>query len=148
MSLLCIEQIGVFFVNIYCICCKDTKAFFPADRMQKQNTDQTKKQQPVKIAYQKKTKRDTEAAIRESCKEFGLGCRFVGTHAYITTSMSEWFFDYTQPKINLYHENKYRHRNRRNGLMAAFHTQGVPLFGWRAAITYIRRHDKCYDLCP
>ena len=50
-----------------------------------------------------------EQALRQEitrlCSGHGFRCRFLYQSVIITTDLSDWCFDYHQPKITLYHES-------------------------------------------
>jgi len=61
-------------------------------------------------------------SIIEKCKDYNLQYRFLHQSVIITTHLSDWCFDYHQPKITLYHESTIK-VNFKTGNYAKSHCQ-------------------------
>lgn len=80
--------------------------------------------------------------IIDKCNEYGIQYRFLYQSVIVTTHLSDWCFDYHQPKITLYHESTTK-INFKTGNYAKSHCQ----FRKRKmkpteVIDYIVSHDK------
>ena len=44
-------------------------------------------------------------SITDICSQYGFTCRFLYQSVIVTTQLSDWCFDYHEPRITLYHES-------------------------------------------
>ncbi len=80
--------------------------------------------------------------ILDKCAEYGFSVRFLYQSVVITTSLSDWSFDYHVKQVTLYHAGTYKEINPRTGLYIKAHVQ----FSQRKmsptdVIEYIAAHD-------
>ncbi len=80
-------------------------------------------------------------SILDQCAEYGFSARFLYQSVIITTSLSDWCFDYHEKLVTLYHESTYK-INLQTGAYAKAHVQ----FSKRKmtpteVVSYIAEHD-------
>lgn len=90
--------------------------------------------------------RENEQALRSAivrkCEDFGFQCRFLYQSVIVTTPVADWFFDYHQSRITLYHESMIR-INFATGDHAKSHIQfSDKRMNPLEVIEYIASHDK------
>lgn len=82
-------------------------------------------------------------ALSSLAERHGMHIRFSGVVAYVTTVVSEWFFNYTAEDIVLYHKNlEVRFNRDGNRIPGEFHTQSITFSSPMEVVSYIARHER------
>ena len=90
----------------------------------------------------KQEEQNLQHTIIERCTYYGFQYRFLYQSVIVTTNLSDWCFDYHQPKITLYHESTYK-INLETGDFAKAHIQfRNQKITPAKVIDYIASHDE------
>lgn len=70
-------------------------------------TNHTRSMTRKTLAEMRRAQREEELrrSITQKCEALGFQCRFLYQSVIVTTPLADWFFDYHQSRITLYHES-------------------------------------------
>lgn len=87
-----------------------------------------------------------QKALSSLAERHGMHVRFANSNAYISTFAGEWFFNYTNENIVLYHKNlEVRCNHKGDPIPGDFHVQKISFKSPLEVLSYIAHHEKAAE---